>query len=60
MQNIDKIEPTKNPLKDQASQFEEPSTQVSTQFFIPFIWDDIYSISDLFSESHAEDTMHAS
>jgi hypothetical protein len=60
MQKVDKIEPTENPLEDQASQFEEPSTQVSAHIFVPFIGDDVYSISDLFSESHVEDIMHAS
>jgi hypothetical protein len=57
MQEIEKIEPTENPSKDQASQFEETSIQVSAH---PFVQDDVYSISDLFSESHVEDTMHAS
>ena len=32
------------PREDKASQFEEPSTQVSTQIFVPFIEDDVYSI----------------
>jgi hypothetical protein len=57
MQETDKIEPTKNPLEEKASQFEETSIHVSTH---PFVQDDVYSISDLFSESHVEDIMHAS
>jgi hypothetical protein len=59
MQKVDKIEPVENPLEDQSSQFEEPSTQVSAQLFVPFIEDDVYSISDLFSESHMEYIIHA-
>jgi hypothetical protein len=59
MQKVDKIEPVEKPLEDQSSQFEEPSTQVSAQIFVPFIEDDVYSISDLFSESHMEDIIHA-
>jgi hypothetical protein len=48
MQEIEKIEPAENPPEDQASQFEETSTQVSAHPFVPFIRDDVYSISDLF------------
>jgi hypothetical protein len=59
MQKVDKIEPVENPLEDQSSQFEEPSTQVSAQLFVPFIEDDVYSISDLFSESHTKYIIHA-
>jgi hypothetical protein len=60
MQNFDKIEKVENPLEDQSSQFEEPSTQVSTQICIPLIADDVCSILDFFFESHAEDILHAS
>jgi hypothetical protein len=59
MQNVDKIENVENPLEDKSSQFEEPSTQVSTEICIPLIEDDVYSISDLFSEIHVEDIWHA-
>jgi hypothetical protein len=31
MQNVDQIENAKKPLEDKSSQFEEPSTQVSTK-----------------------------
>jgi hypothetical protein len=31
MQNFDKIENVEKPLEDKSSQFEEPSTQVSTK-----------------------------
>jgi hypothetical protein len=60
MQNVDKIENVENPLEDKSSQFEEPSTQVSTKNCIPLIEDDVYSISDLFSEIHVEDIWNAS
>jgi hypothetical protein len=60
MQNVDKIDNVENPLEDKSSQFEEPSTKVSTQICIPLIEDDIYSISDLFFEIHVEDIWHAS
>jgi hypothetical protein len=60
MQNVDKIENVEKPLEDKSSQFEEPSTQVSTNFFIPLIEDDVYSILDLFFEIHVEDIWHAS
>jgi hypothetical protein len=56
MQKVDKIE---KPLEDKSSQFEEPSTKVSTQICIPLIEDDVYSISDLFYEFHVEDIWHA-
>ena len=59
MQNVDKIEQVENPLEDQSSQFEEPSTQVSAQIYIPLIADNVYSISDLFSEFHVEYILHA-
>jgi hypothetical protein len=60
MQEIEKIDPEEKPSEDQASYSEESSTQVSAQIFVPLIADDVYSISDLFSEFHAEDIMHAS
>jgi hypothetical protein len=60
MQNVDKIENVEKPLEDKSSQFEEPSTQVSTQICTPLIEDDVYSISDLFSEFHVEDIWNAS
>jgi len=44
MQNIDKIEPVENPLEDQAAHFEEHSTHVFAQIFVPLIGDDVYSI----------------
>jgi hypothetical protein len=55
MQNVDKTENVEKPLEDKSSQFEEPSTQVSTKICIPIIEDDVYSISNLFSEIHVED-----
>ena len=60
MQNVDKIENVENPLEDKSSQFEDPSTQVFAQICIPLIEDDVYFISDLFSEIHVEDIWHAS
>ena len=60
MQNVDKIENVEKPLEDKSSQFEEPSTRVSTKKCIPLIEDDVYSISDMFSEIHVEDIWHAS
>jgi hypothetical protein len=48
------------PSEDQASYSEESSTQVSAQICIPLIADDVYSISDLFSEFHVEYILHAS
>jgi hypothetical protein len=60
MQNVDKIENVEKPLEDKASQFKEPSTQVSVQNCIPIIENDVYSISDLFSEIHVEDIWHTS
>jgi hypothetical protein len=60
MQEIEKIDPEEKPSEDQASYSEESSTQVSAQILVPLIADDVYSISDLFSEFHVEDIMHAS
>jgi hypothetical protein len=60
MQGIGKIEPEEKPSEDQASYYEESSTKVFAQICIPLIEDDVYSISDLFSEIHVEDIWHAS
>jgi hypothetical protein len=60
MQGIGKIEPEEKLSKDQASYFEESSTQVFAQICILLIEDDVYSISNLFSEFHVEDIWHAS
>jgi hypothetical protein len=60
MQEIEKIDPEEKPSEDQASYSEESSTQVSAQILVPLIADDVYSISDLFSEFHMEYIMHAS
>jgi hypothetical protein len=54
------IENVEKPLEDKSSQFEEPSTQVSTKICISLIEYDVYSISDLFSEIHVDDIWHAS
>jgi hypothetical protein len=48
MQEIEKIEPEEKPSEDQASYFEESSTQVSAQILVPLIADDVYSILDFF------------
>jgi len=60
MQEIDKTMPIENPPEEQASLFEgtfayqephgETSIQVYVHPFVPFIRDDVYSISDLFSK----------
>jgi hypothetical protein len=60
MQEVEQIEPEENPSKDQASYYEESSTKVFAQICIPLIEDDVYSISNLFSEFHVEDIWHAS
>jgi hypothetical protein len=60
MQGIGKIEPEEKPLEDQASYYEESSTQVFAQICIPLIEDDVSSISNLFFEFHVEDIWHAS
>jgi hypothetical protein len=60
MQKVEKIDPEEKPSEDQASYFEESSTQVSAQICIPLIADDVYSISHFFSEFHVEDIFHAS
>jgi hypothetical protein len=60
MQAVEQIEPEDNPSEDQASYYEESSTKKIAQICIPLIEDDVYSISDLFSEIHVEDIWHAS
>jgi hypothetical protein len=60
MQEVEQIEPEEKPSEDQASYYEESSTKVFAQICIPLIEDDVYSISDLFSEIHVEDIWHAS
>jgi hypothetical protein len=60
MQGIGKIYPEEKPLEDQASYYEESSTKVIAEICIPIIEDDVYSISDLFSEIHVEYIWHAS
>jgi hypothetical protein len=60
MQGIGKIDPKEKPSEDQASYYEESSTKVFAQICISIIEDDVYSISDFFSEIHVEDIWHAS
>jgi hypothetical protein len=60
MQEVEMIETEEKSSEDQTSYSEESSTQVSTEICIPLIEDDVYSISDLFSEIHVEDIWHAS
>jgi hypothetical protein len=60
MQEIQKIDPEEKPSEDQASYFEESSTQVFAQICVPLIAYDVYSISGLFFEFHVEDIFHAS
>jgi hypothetical protein len=60
MQEVEQIEPEENPLEDQASYYEESSTNVFAEISIPIIEDDVYSISDVFSEIHVEYIWHAS
>jgi hypothetical protein len=55
MQEVEHIKPEKKSSEDQASYYEESSTKVFAEICIPFIEDDVYSISDLFSEIHVED-----
>jgi hypothetical protein len=52
---VEQIESEEKPLEDPTFYFEECSTQVFTQICIPLVEDDVYSISDLFSEFHVED-----
>ena len=60
MQEVEQIEPEEKPSKDQASHYEESSTNIFAEISIPIIEDDVYSISDLFSGIHVEDIWHAS
>jgi hypothetical protein len=60
MQEVEQIEPEENPSEDQVSYYEESSTQVFAEICIPLIEDDVYSISELFSEIHVEYIWHAS
>jgi hypothetical protein len=60
MQEVEQIEPKEKPSEDQTSYYEESSTKVFAQICIPLIEDNVYSISDLFSEFHVEDIWHAS
>jgi hypothetical protein len=60
MLEVEQIEPEEKSSEDQTSYSEESSTQVSTEICIPLIEDDVYSISDLFSEIHVQDIWHAS
>jgi hypothetical protein len=60
MQEVEQIEPEEKPSEDQASYYEESSTKVFAEICIPLIEDDVYSISDLFSEIHVEYIWHAS
>jgi hypothetical protein len=60
MQEVEQIEPEEKPSEDQVSYYEESSTKVFAEICIPLIEDDVYSISDLFSEIHVEYIWHAS
>jgi len=60
MQEVEQIEPEEKPSEDQTSYYEESSTKVFVEICIPLIEDDVYSISDLFSEIHVEHIWHAS
>jgi hypothetical protein len=60
MQEVKRIEPEEKPSEDQASYYEESSTNVFAKNNIPIIEDDVYSISYLFSKIHVEDIWHAS
>jgi hypothetical protein len=60
MQEVEQIEPEEKPSKDKASHYEESSTNIFAEISILIIEDDVYSISDLFSEIHVEDIWHAS
>jgi hypothetical protein len=48
MQEVEQIDPEVKSSADQASYYEESSTQVSTEICIPIIEDDLYSISYFF------------
>jgi hypothetical protein len=60
MQEVKQIEPKEKPSEDQASYYEESSTNFFAEISIPIIEDDVYSISDLFSEIHVEYIWHPS
>jgi hypothetical protein len=60
MKEVKQIEPEEKPSEDQASYYEESSTNVFAEISIPIIEDDVYSISDLFFEIHVEYIWHAS
>jgi hypothetical protein len=60
MQEVEQIEPEENPSEDQASYYEESSTNVFAEIRIPIIEDDVHSILDLFSEIHVEYIWHTS
>jgi hypothetical protein len=55
MQEVEQIEPEEKPSEDQASYYEESSTNVFAQICTPLIEDDVYSISYFFSKFHVED-----
>jgi hypothetical protein len=58
MQDVEQIEREENPSEDQASYYEESYANVFAEISIPLIEDDVYSISDLFSEIHVEYIWH--
>jgi hypothetical protein len=60
MQEVEQIEPEEKPSEDQASYYEESSTNVFAKICIPLIEDDVYSILYLFYEIHVENIWHAS
>jgi hypothetical protein len=60
MQEVEQIDPEEKPSRDQTFYSEESYTQVFAQICIPLIEDDVFSISDLFSEFYVEDICHAS
>jgi hypothetical protein len=60
MQEVEQIEQEEKPSEDQVSYYEESSTNIFAEISIPIIEDDVYSISDLFSEIHMEDIWHSS
>jgi hypothetical protein len=71
MQEVEQIEPKEKPSGDQASYYEESSTNVFAEICIPLIEDDDYSILDLFLKfmwkiygmhlrSHMQTLLHAS
>ena len=60
MQEVEQIELEEKPSENQVSYYEESSTNVFAEIWIPLIEDDVYSISDLFYEIHVEDIWHES